>query len=112
MLAVDVSLSMEPDWPGLRRQGFVEAFRAPEVHEAIHKGMLGRIAVTYVEWAGSGYQQVVVPWTIVEHPAGGHAFAARLAQVPIQRFGSNPSRVLSISDSGSFGQAVFRSSGR
>lgn len=49
--------------------------------------MLGRIAVTYVEWAGSGYRQVVVPWTVIEHPADGQAFAARLAQMPIQRFG-------------------------
>ncbi len=54
VLAVDVSLSMEPDEQELQRQGFVEAFRSPEVHEAIRKGMLGRIAVTYVEWAGAG----------------------------------------------------------
>src|SRR5918993_2112831 len=87
VLAVDVSLSMEPDEQELQRQGFVEAFRSPEVHEAIGKGMLGRIAVTYVEWAGAGYQQVVVPWTVIEHPADSHAFAARLAQMPIQRYG-------------------------
>jgi hypothetical protein len=46
VLAVDVSLSMEPDEQELQRQGFVEALRSPEVHEAIRKGMLGRIAVT------------------------------------------------------------------
>ena len=68
VLAVDVSLSMEPDEQELQRQGFVEAFRSPEVHEAIGKGMLGRIAVVYVEWAGAGYQQVVVPWTVIEQP--------------------------------------------
>jgi hypothetical protein len=87
VLAVDVSLSMEPDEQELQRQGFVEAFRSPEVHEAIRKGMLGRIAVVYVEWAGAGHQEVVVPWTVIEHPAEGHTFAARLAQMPIQRFG-------------------------
>jgi hypothetical protein len=87
VLAVDVSLSMEPDEQELQRQGFVEAFRSPEVHEAIGRGMLGRIAVTYVEWAGAGYQQVVVPWTMIEHPADGHVFAERLAQMPIQRHG-------------------------
>jgi hypothetical protein len=86
-LAVDVSLSMEPDEQDLQRQGFVEAFRSPEVHEAIGKGMLGRIAVTYVEWAGDGYQQVVVPWTVIEQPSDGQAFAARLAESRIQRFG-------------------------
>src|SRR3712207_1023668 len=87
VLAVDVSLSMEPDEQELQRQGFVDAFRSPEVHEAIGRGMLGRIAVTYVEWAGAGYQQVVVPWTVIEHPADSHAFAARLAQASIHRFG-------------------------
>ena len=87
VLAVDVSLSMEPDEQKLQREGFVEAFRSPEVHEAIGKGMLGRIAVTYVEWAGSGYQEVVVPWTVIEHPVDGHAFASRLAENSIQRFG-------------------------
>jgi Protein of unknown function (DUF1194) len=85
VLAVDVSLSMEPDEQELQRQGFVEAFRSPEVHEAIRKGMLGRIAVTYVEWAG--YQQVVVPWTVLEQPADSDVFAARLAESSIQRFG-------------------------
>ena len=87
VLAVDVSLSMEPDEQDLQRQGFVEAFRSPEVHEAIGKGMLGRIAVVYVEWAGAGYQQVVVPWTVIEQPGDSRAFAARLAESSIQRFG-------------------------
>jgi hypothetical protein len=87
VLAVDVSLSMEPDEQELQRQGFVEAFRSPEVHEAIGRGILGRIAVAYVEWAGAGYQQVVVPWTVIEQPADGQAFAARLANERIQRFG-------------------------
>jgi hypothetical protein len=87
VLAVDVSLSMEPDEHELQRQGFIDAFRSPEVHGAIRKGMLGRIAVTYVEWAGAGYQQVVVPWTVIEQPADSDAFAARLAESSIQRFG-------------------------
>jgi hypothetical protein len=87
VLAVDVSLSMEPDEQELQRQGFVEAFQSPEVHEAIEKGMLGRIAVVYVEWAGAGHQEVVVPWTVIEQPADGHAFGARLAQKPLQRSG-------------------------
>jgi Protein of unknown function (DUF1194) len=87
VLAVDVSLSMEPDEQELQRQGFVEAFRSPEVHEAIRKGMLGRIAVTYLEWAGAGSQQVVVPWTVLEQPADSDVFAALLAESSIQRFG-------------------------
>jgi hypothetical protein len=106
VLAVDVSLSMEPDEQELQRQGFVEAFRSPEVHEAIRKGMLGRIAVVYVEWAGAGYQQVVVPWTVIEQPADGQAFAARLAESRIQRFGYT-----SISGAIDFSLAQLRESG-
>jgi hypothetical protein len=87
VLAVDVSLSMEPDEQELQRQGFIEAFRSPDVHQAIQKGMLGRIAVVYLEWAGAGYQQVVVPWTVIEQPSDSRAFAARLAESSIQRFG-------------------------
>ncbi len=106
VLAVDVSLSMEPDEQELQRQGFIDAFRSPEVHEAIRKGMLGRIAVTYVEWAGAGSQQVVVPWTVIEHPADGQAFAARLAGSRIQRFGYT-----SISGAIDFSRKQLRESG-
>ena len=106
VLAVDVSLSMEPDEQELQRQGFVEAFRSPEVHEAIRKGMLGRIAVVYAEWAGAGYQEVVVPWTVIENPADGHSFADRLAQRPLQRVGYT-----SISGAIDFSLTLLRESG-
>src|SRR5918997_2340674 len=82
VLAVDVSLSMEPDEQELQRQGFVEALRAPEVHQAIHKGMLGRIAVTYVEWAGASHQEIIVPWSVIEQPADSLRFAERLSHSP------------------------------
>ncbi|WP_262029104.1 DUF1194 domain-containing protein [Microvirga sp. Mcv34] len=87
VLAVDISTSMDPDEQALQRQGYVEAFRAGTVHQAIHSGMLGRIAVTYVEWAGAHprVQNVVVPWTVLEGPADSLAFAERLARAPIRR---------------------------
>jgi hypothetical protein len=44
VLAVDISGSMDPEEQRLQREGFVEAFRDPEVHDAIGKGMLGRIS--------------------------------------------------------------------
>ena len=52
VLAVDVSNSMDPEEQDFQRQGFVEAFRSPLDHKAIGSGMLGRIAVVYLEWAG------------------------------------------------------------
>ena len=49
VLAVDVSTSMDPDEQDLQRQGYVESFHSPLVHQAIRTGILGRITVTYVE---------------------------------------------------------------
>lgn len=87
VLAVDVSPSMDPDEQDLQRDGYVEAFRSPLVHQAIHNGIHGRIAVTYVEWAGTHprYQQIVVPWTILDSFEDSNAFADRLARAPIHR---------------------------
>lgn len=82
VLAVDVSWSMDPDEQDLQRQGFVEAFRSAVVHDAIRKGMLGRIAVAYFEWAGAGRQQVIVPWTVLNGPTAALAFADRLGRQP------------------------------
>src|SRR5918995_3426770 len=85
VLAVDVSRSMDTDEQRLQRDGFVEAFRSQAVHEAVLKGVLGRVAVAYVEWSGPAEQAVIVPWTVIDGPAGAAAFAERLASIPIQR---------------------------
>jgi hypothetical protein len=85
VLAVDVSESMDTEEQELQRQGFIEAFRSPLVHDAIRDGMLGRIAVTYMEWAGLHSRTVVVPWTIIEGPEGAAAFADRLNGYAISR---------------------------
>lgn len=85
VLAVDISNSMDPEEQELQRNGFVEAMRSPQVHEAIRGGALGRIAVVYMEWAGLGRHHVVVPWTVVESGEDAAAFAARLAEAPIRR---------------------------
>lgn len=85
VLAVDVSRSMDDDEQKLQREGFVEAFRSPFVHDAIRKGVLGRIAVVYMEWSGPYEQKVVVPWTVVDGPERAADFSARLAEAPIGR---------------------------
>jgi len=85
VLAVDVSRSMDLDEQELQRQGYLEAITAPEVIQAIHAGAYGRIALTYVEWAGPAHQQVVVPWRLIEDRASAEAFAAELAEAPLTR---------------------------
>jgi hypothetical protein len=85
VLAVDVSRSMDPEEQELQREGFVEAFRSPVVHQAIRSGTLGRVAVTYMEWSGVNDQKVVVPWMVIEGPEGAVEFSERLARTPIGR---------------------------
>ncbi len=85
VIAVDVSFSMDPDEQALQREGFVDAFRSPLVHDAIARGAVGRIAVTYVEWAGAGDQTVLLPWSVMAGARDATAFAAELATKPTRR---------------------------
>src|SRR4051794_16938125 len=86
VLAVDVSGSMDRDEQELQRSGYVEAFRNAEVIGAIGQGMRGRIAVTYVEWAGPANQKVIVPWMVIDGADAGRKFAGRLAAAPLSRY--------------------------
>jgi hypothetical protein len=105
VLAVDVSMSMDMDEQKLQRDGYVAAFRHPEVLAAIRALSTGRIAVTYVEWAGVGRQRVVVPWTIVDGESAA-LFAGRLEAEPIL-----PNRRTSLSSALDFAAGLFDANG-
>lgn len=83
VLAVDVSGSMDDDEHYLQRKGYEDAFRHPQIVAAISSGYHGRIALTYVEWAGPSSQVVTVPWRIIKDRQSANAFADRLAETPI-----------------------------
>ena len=85
ILAVDVSRSMDTDEQKLQRDGYVAALTHPEVVAAITQGRHGRIALSYVEWAGPESQHTVMDWRAIDGPASAGAFAAALARAPIQR---------------------------
>jgi hypothetical protein len=85
VLAVDISYSMDEDEQRLQRGGYMDALRSPMVVEAIRRGAIGRIAVIYMEWAGSMTQQVIVPWQIIDSHDSAEAFVAKLEEVPIRR---------------------------
>src|SRR6185503_6727418 len=106
VIAVDVSLSMDLDEQRLQRDGYIMAFRDPEVHKAITSGPNGRIAVTYMEWAGPPTQQVVMPWTVIDSAQAARAFADRLEATPISR-----ARMTSISAALQYSGHLFDSSG-
>jgi hypothetical protein len=78
VLAVDVSRSMDPGEQDLQKQGYLEGLQHPDVLAAIRAGFLGRIAVTYIEWAGPGAQRVVAPWTLIDGLSSAAAFAAEI----------------------------------
>jgi hypothetical protein len=106
VLAVDVSRSMDFEEQRLQRNGYVAAFRHPEVLAAIASGPLGRIAVTYVEWAGPASQSVIVPWTVLASSDDALAFAERLDGGEMLR-----ERGTSISSGLYFAAKLFESSG-
>ncbi len=65
-LAVDLSRSMTPYEIEIQRRGYAEALASDQVWNAINGGLIGTVAITYVEWAGEYAQRVVVPWTLID----------------------------------------------
>jgi hypothetical protein len=106
VLAVDVSWSMDLSEQRIQREGYSAAFRSPDVQAAIANGAVGRVAVTYVEWAGAGTQAVVIPWTVIDTRESADAFAYRLAQEEPTR-----ARRTSISAAIDFSASLFDGNG-
>jgi hypothetical protein len=84
VLAVDVSRSMDFNEQRIQRDGYVSAFKSPEVQKAISSGPYGRIAVTYIEWSGAFFQRVLVPWRVISSDEDALAFANELAKAPLE----------------------------
>ncbi|WP_426956076.1 DUF1194 domain-containing protein [Muricoccus radiodurans] len=82
VMAVDVSRSIDEDEARLQREGYRNAVSDPRVVEAIRSGMTGAIAVAYVEWAGSEYQRLVIPWTRIASQADADSWAETLSRAP------------------------------
>ena len=106
VLAVDISYSMDFEEQQLQRDGYVEALRHPEVIQAIRSGGYGRIAVTYVDWAGSQTARTVLPWTLIDGEETAEAFAMLLAAQPLQQ-----ARRTSISTGLNYSSTLFDGNG-
>lgn len=106
VLAVDVSLSMSPDELEIQRQGYARALTDQRVLEAIQGGAHGRIAVTYMEWAGDSVQKVVVPWRVIAGAEDAEEFARLLTANP-----PASARRTSISGGLAFAAGLFDESG-
>jgi hypothetical protein len=106
VLAVDVSYSMDPDEQALQREGYALALTSKEFMQALREGGNGKIAVTYMEWAGQFDQRVIVPWRLIEGPESADSVAAEISAAPYRR----ASRT-SISGGLRFAKGLFDTSG-
>ncbi|WP_425092059.1 DUF1194 domain-containing protein [Tropicimonas sp. S265A] len=89
VLMADASGSIDAAEIEFQRQGYATAMQDPAVLSAIANSAYGRIAVTYVEWASVGTEDVVVPWRIIDGPDSAAAFAAAFDGRPRRAFGRN-----------------------
>ncbi|MHC1548553.1 DUF1194 domain-containing protein [Phyllobacterium sp. K27] len=106
VLAVDASRSMQGFEQKIQRDGYVAALRQNDVIRAIEEGVHGKVAITYVEWAGSTAQRVIVPWMVVDSAETAEKFTSLLA-------GPIPTTLSRTSISGAidFGVALFDGNG-
>ena len=82
VLAADVSRSVDHQKFMLQREGYAAAISNPQVLEAVRSGMLGKIALSFVEWSGVGAQKMVIDWTVIDGPAAARRFGDQLVEAP------------------------------
>ncbi len=78
ILMVDVSRSMTPRELEIQRRGYAAALQSDAVYAAMRSGLLQRVALAYVEWAGTNAQRVIVDWRLLETRDDLDAFAETL----------------------------------
>lgn len=77
VLMVDVSRSMTERELEIQRRGYAAALQSEAVYAAVQSGLLQRVAMTYVEWAGT--QEVIVDWRVLQTREDLEAFAHTLS---------------------------------
>ena len=82
VLVTDVSRSIDDTEFELEKKGYAAAFTSKEVIAAIQGQPTGRIAVSYVEFAGSFEVRTVLDWAIVSDAASARDFAEKLSSAP------------------------------
>ncbi len=85
VLAVDVSQSVDGYEGQLQRMGYVRALSDERVIDVILSAPFGRVAVTFLEWAGPGLWRPVADWHIIDSAGAAREFAEILARVPVAR---------------------------
>ena len=91
VLAVDASGSVNQYRFELQKRGYINAFRNPQVLNAVRSGMTQSIAVTMFQWTGPRLQREVIPWMILKDEASAKAIADGIENVPRLLFGGGTS---------------------
>jgi hypothetical protein len=102
VLAVDMSGSMDIEEARIQRAGYIDALRHPDFANAVSAGLIGRIAISYFEWAGSVNETSLVTWQMIENGRDATAFADQLEARPV-----STRRGTSISNAISYGAALI-----
>ncbi|OGG58079.1 hypothetical protein A2853_01170 [Candidatus Kaiserbacteria bacterium RIFCSPHIGHO2_01_FULL_55_17] len=83
VLAIDVSGSVSSSRWILQRDGYVRAFRDPEVVDAITSGPNRRIVVLMIQWSDeTDVALISKTWTIIESGASAESFADLIEKTP------------------------------
>jgi hypothetical protein len=106
VIATDVSRSIDEGEARLQREGVAAAFLASDVIGAIRSGLLGRIAVSYIDYSSRAYNVVIAPWRVIHDQASAHAFAKILLAAPISE-----GRRTSIADAIEHGMEMIEGNG-
>ena len=78
VLAIDCSYSVNRREYRQQVLGLSEAFRSPEVLQAIKEGPYGAIAVSVIQWSNSESTRVTIPWTRIDSQRTAQRLATQL----------------------------------
>jgi hypothetical protein len=78
VLVTDVSRSIDDTEFDLEKQGYATAFTDKDVIAAIRGGPVGRIAVSYIEFASNYEVRTVLDWTVISDQSTAADFADKL----------------------------------
>ena len=89
VFAADGSGSIDEDELRLQRRGWGDALTDKDVLAAIRNGVVGAIAVAYMEWGGPNSQVLIVDWHVIRDAASAEVFADKLVRSPRGATGYN-----------------------
>lgn len=87
VLMSDVSYSVINPEFGIERRGYAAAIQSPDVVSAITGGVVGAIAVIYMEFSGPDQIATVRGWEVIHDQASARTFADALMSQPRSSFG-------------------------